>query len=66
MNAKCNIFKSGNTSFGVHEWNKILSYTEKIKFSVSFMLLVTIIKLLPTLQHLRWEINFFPSHLASI
>ena len=29
--------------------NKIPSYTEKIKFSVSFMLLLTIIRLLPTL-----------------
>ena len=28
---------SENTGFGVHEWNKIWSYTEKIKFSVSFM-----------------------------
>ena len=33
---------SENTSFGVHEWNKIGSYTEKIKLSVSFMLLFTI------------------------
>ena len=27
---------SENTSFGVHEWNKIQSYTEKIKFFVFF------------------------------
>ena len=31
-----------NTSFGVHEWNKIWSDTEKIKFSVSFMFLIFI------------------------
>ena len=42
---------SENTGFGVHEWNKIRCYTEKkIKFSVSFMLLFAIIKLLPTLR----------------
>ena len=28
---------SENTSFGVHEGNKIRSYTEKNKFSVSFI-----------------------------
>ena len=31
MNTKSSIFMSGyeNISFGVHEWNKIRSYTEK-------------------------------------
>ena len=42
MNTKGGIFMSGvatgdNTDFGVHEWNKIRSYSEKIKFSVSFI-----------------------------
>ena len=32
---------SENTSFSVHECNKIYSYSEKIKFSVSFMFLFT-------------------------
>ena len=41
---------SENTDCGVHEWNKIQSYTEKIKFSVSFMLLFVIIMFLPTRQ----------------
>ena len=48
-----------NTSFGVHEWIKISSYTKKIKPSVLFMLLFAMIKILPTLQHLHGEINFF-------
>ena len=45
MNTKSSIFMSGeamreNTAFGVHEWNKKGSYTEKVKFStgISFML----------------------------
>ena len=43
MNTKSSIYTSGitmreNTTFDVHEWNKIWSYTEKIKFSVSYML----------------------------
>ena len=37
MNTKSCIFTSGeatseNTAFGVHEWNKNQSYTEKIKY----------------------------------
>ena len=45
------IFTSENASFGVLKWNKIRSYTEKTKFSVSFnMLLFTINKLLPVLK----------------
>ena len=55
---------SENTSFGVHEWNKNRSYTEKQ--SVSFMLLCTIIKLLPALRLSRQKTNFFSSHLAII
>ena len=39
---------------------------KKIKFSVSFMLLFTIIKLLPTLRLSRQRTNFFPTHFASI
>ena len=39
-----------NTDCGVHECNKIQSYTEKLKFSVSFMLLFAIIMFLPTCQ----------------
>ena len=40
---KCSIFTSGgatreNITSGVHVWNKNWSYTEKVKFSVSFML----------------------------
>ena len=43
MNTKSSIFMSGkatseNTAFCVHEWNKKWSYTEKVKFSISFML----------------------------
>ena len=43
MNTKRSIFTSGgatseNITFGVYEWNKNWSYTEKVKFSVSFML----------------------------
>ena len=41
---------SGLQVFGVHECNKIRSYTEKIKISVSFMLLPTIFKFLPSLR----------------
>ena len=39
---------------------------KKSKFSVSFMLLFTIIKLLPTLRIARQKTNFFPNHFASI
>ena len=39
---------------------------KKIKFSVSFMLLFTIIKLLPTLRLSCQKTNFLPSHFASI
>ena len=43
MNTKSSIFTSGgatheNITFGVQEWNKNWSYTEKVKFPVSFML----------------------------
>ena len=38
---------------------------KKSKFSVSFMLLFTIIKLLPTLRLTRQKTNFFPNHFAS-
>ena len=31
MDTKSSIFTSENTGFGVHEWNKIRSYTEKKK-----------------------------------
>ena len=34
MNTKNTIIT--NTSFGVHEWNKIWSYTEKIKYRQYF------------------------------
>ena len=58
-----------NTSFDVHEWNKIRSYTgkkkKKKKVSVSFMLLFTIIKLLPTLR-LSQQKTIFSRHFASI
>ena len=57
---------SENTDCVVHEWNKIQSYTEKIKFSVSFMLLFTIFMFLPTCQPSRQKTYFFPSHFASI
>ena len=50
---------SENTSFGVHEWSKIRSYTEKLKFAVSFMVLLTKIRLLPTLRLLCQKTNFF-------
>ena len=39
---------------------------KKSKFSVSFMLLFTIIKLLPTLRLARQKTNFFPIHFASV
>ena len=54
MTPKCSIF----TSFSIHEWNKIGSYTEKNQFSVSFMLLFTTIKLLPTFRLSRQKTNF--------
>ena len=57
---------SENTDCGVHEWNKIQSYTEKFKFSVSFMLLFAIIVFLPTRQLSRQNANFFSSNFASI
>ena len=57
---------SENTNCGVHEWNKIQSYTEKIKFSVSFMLLLAIIMFLPTRQLSRQKTYFYPSHFASV
>ena len=43
MNTKSSIFTSGggtseNITFSVHEWNKNWSYTEKVKFSFSFIL----------------------------
>ena len=45
---------SENTSFRVHQWHYIRFYAEKkIKFSVSFMLLFTIIKLLPVWHNSR-------------
>ena len=50
---------SENTNFSVYEWYKIRSYTEKIKFSVSFMLLFTTIKLLPAFRLSRQKTNFF-------
>ena len=50
---------SENISFGVHEWNKIWSYTEKSKFSVSFMLLFTIIKFLPAFRLSFQQTNIF-------
>ena len=50
---------SENTSFGVHEWNKIRSYTKTIKFSVSYMILFAIIKLLPALRLSRQKQTFF-------
>ena len=43
-----------------------LTLKKKIKFSASFMLLFTIIKLLRTLRLSRQKTNFFPSHFASI
>ena len=55
-----------NASFSVHEWNKIQSYTEKSKFSVSFMLLFTIIKLLPAFRLSHQKANFFSSHFMPI
>ena len=39
---------------------------KKSKFSVSFMLLFTIIKLLPTLRLAHQKTNFFPNHFASV
>ena len=39
---------------------------KKIKFSVSFMLLFTIIKLIPTLRLSRQKTNFFPRQFVSI
>ena len=39
---------------------------KKIKLSVSFMLLFTIIKLLPTRRLSHQKTNFFLSHFASI
>ena len=45
---------------------KFLHYTEKVKFSVSFMLLFTIIQLLPALRLSRQKTNFFPSHSTSV
>ena len=51
---------SENTDCGVREWNKIQSYTEKLKFSVSFMLLFAIIVFLPRRQLSRQKANFFP------
>ena len=52
---------SENTDCGVHEWNKIQSYTEKKnhKFSASFMLLFAIIMFLPTRQLSRQKTYFF-------
>ena len=50
---------------GVHQWNKIRSYTEKK--SVAFMYLFKIIILLPTLRHLNRKINLLlPSHFAPV
>ena len=57
---------SENTDCGVREWNKIQSYTEKIKFSFFFMLLFAIFMFLPTRQLSRQKTCFFPSHFASI
>ena len=71
MNTKCSIFTSG----GSHKWKykfwcswvKWISILHwKIKFSVSFMLLFTVIKILSTLRLSRQKHNFFPSHFASI
>ena len=50
---------SENAVFGVNEWNKIRSYTEKNRIFCFFMLLFTIIKLLPTLRLSCQKTNFF-------
>ena len=58
---------SENTSFGVHEWNKIQSYTDKIKLCTSFMLffLQQLSFYLLFDSHARKQ-TFFSSHFASI
>ena len=56
---------SENTSFGImNEIIKIRSFSEKIKFAVSFMLLFTIS--FHMLFHSRQKTNFFSNHFASI
>ena len=60
------VARSENADCGFHEWNKIQSYTEKIRFPVSFTLLFAIIMFLPTRQLSRQKTYFFPSHFASI
>ena len=54
------------TSFGVHGEIKFDLTLKKIKFSVSFMLLFTIIMLLPTLRLSRHQTNVFRVHFVSI
>ena len=44
--------------------SEIKSFTEKIKFSVSFMLLFTIIKLLSALRHSHQKTTFFLAFLC--
>ena len=57
MNTTSSIFTSTatseNTDCGVHEWNKIQSYAEKIKFSVSYT------EKLNILYRFHWEISVF-------
>ena len=73
MNTECSIFTSGGSQPRVKI--QVLVFMSKIKFdltvkksrfSVSFMLLFTMIKLLPTLRLARQKTNFFPNHFVSI
>ena len=58
---------SENTDCGIHEWNKILSYTEKLKYSlftlgqtqVFIMLLFATIMFLPTRPLSCQKANFY-------
>ena len=65
MNNERSIFTSGeatseNTAFGVHESNKKQSFTEKVKFSISFLLKNCNNLVYSNASALRTETQLFP------
>ena len=70
MNNKSSIFTSGeatseNTAFGVQERNKKRSFTEKVKFSISFLLKNCNNLVYSKASAFRTEAQLFPSRFAS-
>ena len=68
MNTKSSIFPSAyttceNTAFGVHEWNKILSYTEKKQIQCNLCIISLIISSFLSLNEEDvWSLGSFPQN----